>query len=48
MLTARAITRREVKRAEMLWTLIMSLARVESGMVSFGLKAVELVTDTHR
>jgi hypothetical protein len=46
MLTARAMTRSDVRRAEMLSMLIMSLARVVSGMVSVGLKAVEFVTDT--
>lgn len=46
MLTARAITRSDVTRAATLSTLIRNLAREESGMVSVGLKAVELVTDT--
>lgn len=48
MLTARAMTRSEVRRAETLSRLIRSLARVDRGMVSVGLKAVELVTDTYR
>ncbi len=46
MLTARAITRSDVNRAETLWMLIKSFARVDSGIVSVGLKAVEFVTDT--
>lgn len=46
MLTARAITRSEVHRAETLWMLIRSFARVDSGIVSVGLNAVEFVTDT--
>ncbi len=46
MLTARAITRSEVSRAETLWMLMRSFARVDSGIVSVGLNAVEFVTDT--
>lgn len=46
MLTARAITSSEVSRAETLWMLIRSFARVDSGIVSVGLNAVELVTET--
>ncbi|ROP47887.1 hypothetical protein EDD94_7600 [Streptomyces sp. PanSC9] len=48
MLTARAMTRREVSRAETLSTLISSFARLESGIVSVGLNAVELVKETYR
>ncbi len=47
-LTARAITRTEVSRAATLSILISSLARVVRGMVSVGLNAVELVTETYR
>lgn len=46
MLTARAITRSEVSRAETLWMLINSFARVDRGIVSVGLNAVEFVTET--
>jgi hypothetical protein len=45
MLTARAITRSEVTKAAIACTPIKTLARVDSGMVSVGLKAVEFVTD---
>jgi hypothetical protein len=45
MLTARAMTSRDVRSAATLWTLIRSFARVERGIVSVGLKAVELVTE---
>lgn len=44
-LTARAMTSRDVTRAATLSTLISSLARLDSGMVSVGLNAVELVTE---
>ncbi|MCX5215236.1 hypothetical protein OG689_39275 [Kitasatospora sp. NBC_00240] len=40
------MTSSEVSRAAMLSMLMRSLARVESGTVSVGLKAVELVTET--
>jgi hypothetical protein len=43
--TARAITSTEVSNAEMHSVAISSFARGESGIVSVGLKAVELVTD---
>lgn len=48
ILTARAMTRSDVRSAATLCTLINSLARVDSGMVSVGLKAAELVTETYR
>ena len=46
--TARAITSTEVSNAEMHSVAISSFARGESGIVSVGLKAVELVTDTYK
>lgn len=48
MLTARAITRSEVTKAAIACMPIITLARVDSGMVSVGLKAVEFVTETYR
>jgi hypothetical protein len=42
------MTSSEVNRAATPYTAINAFARVVSGMVSVGLKAVELVTDTYR
>jgi hypothetical protein len=47
-LTALAITSTETMSADMHCTLMRSFARVESGIVSVGLNAVELVTETYR
>ena len=47
-LTALAITRSETMSADVDWTLMSSLARVDSGMVSVGLKAEEFVSETYR
>ena len=44
--TALAMTSKETMRAEMAWMLIRSLARLDNGMVSVGLNAELLVTDT--
>ena len=46
--TARAMTSREMSNAEVACTPISALARIDSGMVSVGLKALELVSDTYR
>ena len=43
--TARAITSKVVSRAAVASTPMNTLARVESGMVSVGLKALELVSE---
>ncbi|MFF3614803.1 hypothetical protein [Streptomyces sp. NPDC002580] len=42
------MTRSEVTRAATLWMLIITFARVDRGMVSVGLKAVESVTEMYR
>ena len=44
--TALAMTSRETMRAEIAWMLMRSLARPDRGMVSVGLNAELLVTDT--
>ena len=46
--TARAITSSDVSRAAVAWMPINILARVESGIVSVGLNALELVSETYR
>ena len=38
----------ETMSADVDWTLMSSLARVDSGMVSVGLKAEEFVSETYR
>ena len=45
-LTARAMTRIDRTRADTDSAAMSSLARLDSGIVSVGLKAVELVTET--
>jgi hypothetical protein len=40
------MTSSDVSNAARLWTAISDFARVESGMVSVGLNAVELVTES--
>lgn len=47
-LTARAMTSNDVSSAATLCTAISTFAREDSGIVSVGLNAVELVTDTYR
>ncbi|MFF4539941.1 hypothetical protein [Streptomyces aureus] len=42
------MTRRDVSRAATLSMLIKIFARVDRGIVSVGLKAVEFVTEMHR
>ena len=44
--TALAMTSRETMSAELAWTAISSLARLDKGIVSVGLNAELLVTDT--
>ena len=44
--TALAMTSKETIRAELAWMPISSLARLDSGIVSVGLKAELLVSDT--
>jgi hypothetical protein len=46
--TARAMTSRDVTKAAVAWTPMSTLARELSGMVSVGLKALELVVDKYR
>ncbi len=48
MLTALAMTRSDVSSAATLCTAMSILARADKGIVSVGLNAVELVTDTYR
>ena len=43
--TAKATTTRVVRSAAVAWRPISDLARLESGIVSVGLKALELVSD---
>ncbi len=47
-LTAFAMTSNETTSADMHWTLISSFARVDKGIVSVGLNAVEFVTERYR